>query len=80
VASTSSSLDPDDPSWRSQVSELVTDVVAWTGNAARVLEMSDAEVRTALAHDDPVVVGIRSESHTLFGSLRDLERPRRRST
>jgi len=72
-------VDADDPSWRSQVSALVEDVAAWTGNDARVLEMSDLEVRNALTHEDPVIVTIESEARALFGSLREVRLSRTRS-
>lgn len=57
-------VDPDDATWRAQIIDLELAVTAWTGNDARVLEFSLAEVlqrpdkrvlKDALAHGIAVV-------------------------
>ncbi|MDY0913796.1 nucleotidyltransferase domain-containing protein [Rathayibacter festucae] len=53
--------------WHEQVSALVRDAKAWTGNDPRVLEMSEGELRDAAA-DEPVLRSIVDEGIPLIGS------------
>jgi len=53
--------------WHDQVSALVRDARAWTGNDPRVLEMTEAELRGA-APAEPVLQSIVDEGIPLLGS------------
>ncbi len=70
------STDPDDPTWRSQVSDLEQIVRAWTGNDARVLEYSSDDLGNAIGHD-PVIDAIARSGVVVFGDARLLRRARR---
>lgn len=59
----------DDPWWRKHIDRVERQVTSWTGNDARVFEMSDHEVWTALQQDAPprVLADIESEGIVLHG-------------
>lgn len=56
--------------WHRNTDRLQQDTTAWTGNDARVLEMSSAEVRSGLAADDPLLGAVRTEGRVLYGESR----------
>lgn len=75
-------IDPDSSLWRDQVDGLAGDVTAWTGNDARILELSAAEVTTGLAGSEPVLVDVRDHGITVHGPstyLQTAGRPARRA-
>lgn len=43
-AAASSTLDQEDPRWRSQLDQLAADVLAWTGNHAGISEVGESEL------------------------------------
>jgi predicted nucleotidyltransferase len=66
-------LDAGDEDWRDRILALQTNVAAWTGNDARVLEFGELELSA-----EPVVAAAAAEGIELHGSLRRLlARPRR---
>jgi predicted nucleotidyltransferase len=62
--------DPDDPAWNRQLSELQTNVTAWSGNDARVLEYGEGEL--AHAAGEPVLQDALRDGIELYGSRRVL--------
>jgi predicted nucleotidyltransferase len=64
----------DDPGWRDQLDALAESVTAWTGNDARVLELSAAEVRIGLDEGQPMYDDIRREGVSLHGRADYLKR------
>ena len=60
-------MDVEDPIWRRQLDSLSSQVTAWTGNDARVLELSEDEVQRGLKSGEPVLAGIRAEGIVLHG-------------
>ena len=72
------SLDPDDPTWTGQVSELASDAKAWTGNDTRVLEYSEAEVRRGLRVDEAVLADVIRDEIRVTGPARYLSTVKRR--
>jgi predicted nucleotidyltransferase len=71
-------VDADAPAWRDQVDRLSRMVTAWTGNEVRVVEFSEAEVRSGVG-SDPLLASIRAEGIQLAGdeSLLRTGRPER---
>lgn len=53
--------------WDDAIAALVDEASAWTGNDTRVLELDHREVRSALAHHDPVLDSIRADEIRLIG-------------
>ena len=66
----------DAPGWRHQLGELAENVTAMTGNDARVLEYSAAEI-SSRGRLEGVVASAMTEGIPLFGSI---DRLRRRDT
>lgn len=58
----------DDPSWARQVEGLSTSVLKWTGNDCDVLEYTTEEVRSLVDGTDPLIIGLRRDALTLFGT------------
>lgn len=67
----------DDERWVEQLAVLARAVTAWTGNDARVLELSSDEVRTGLARGERVLADISAEGIVLYGPRNYLETPHR---
>ncbi len=67
--------DPDEPTWRAQISSLEEQATAWTGNDARIMEY-DAQ---ALSRDEkePLLEDVLRDGIELHGSLRTLRRLKR---
>lgn len=61
------SLDGDESVWRAQLDDLADDITAWTGNDARILELNEAQVRTALRQGQQIVEDVRSHGVRLHG-------------
>ena len=74
-----SDVDPDDPSWSTQVGDLTTVVSRWTGNDARILEYSEDEVDSGLRQGDRVLGDIATDGITLHGPTRFLRLRRTRA-
>ena len=72
-------LDVEDPKWCRQLDGLSTEVTAWTGNDARVLDMGEAEVRRGLESGEPVLADVRAEGIVVFGPAAYLSLVPRRS-
>jgi predicted nucleotidyltransferase len=68
-----SAVDPDEPTWRSQLTTLEAALSAWTGNDARVLEYGEDEI----ASDEEVLASALREGIEIAGSLRRLRNLRR---
>lgn len=66
----------DEEQWERLVVELETDVTAWTGNDARVLEFSEAEVRNRGAQE-PVLADVLGHGLTIAGTVAWLSRAMR---
>lgn len=64
----------DDPLWESQLDQLAQDVTGWTGNDARVLEMSATEVRASVQSGDRITDDIEREGIVLHGDRRHLRK------
>lgn len=60
-------VDADDPRWAGQLVDLAGRVTGWTGNDARILELSEVEVRAGLATGARVLVDIKRQAIVLFG-------------
>lgn len=60
-------VDADDDLWVSLYTELSESVSKWTGNDARVFEMSESEVAKGLAAKEPVLSHIREQGLGLLG-------------
>ncbi len=64
----------DDALWLEQVAQLAEKVTAWTGNDARVVEMTPGEFRDGLDEGDDLLTSIRDEGQALFGDPSSLHR------
>jgi ribulose-5-phosphate 4-epimerase/fuculose-1-phosphate aldolase len=60
--------------WRDQLDGLAEDITAWTGNDARVLELSAGQARIALAEGQQVVEDVRGHGVVVHGPSDDLAR------
>lgn len=60
-------LDAAEPKWVRDVAELSSDVTAWTGNDARVLELAEGELARAEASAEPVLSAIQHDGVVLLG-------------
>lgn len=60
-------VDADDELWVDQLTDLTELVTGWTGNDARILELSEDETRTGLATGERVLVDIKAQAIVLFG-------------
>ena len=67
-------VDPEDPTWRAQLTSLADAVTTWTGNDTRVLEYSRAEYAEAAADGEPVLADALRDGIEIGGSLRSLRR------
>jgi len=66
-------IDADDARWAGQLADLAGLVTGWTGNDARILELSEVEVRTGLATGARVLVDIKRQAIVLFGETAFLD-------
>lgn len=67
------SFDRTDPIWEAQLDRLADRVLAWSGNACEVLELTAAEVHDAATRDDRLVRDLRSDAVALAGvPIKDL--------
>lgn len=62
-------VDPavDPPRWEALVDQLAGEVSRWTGNDARVLSMTEAEVRAGAVSRDPILQSLLDEALTISG-------------
>ena len=60
-------VDVEDSQWRRAAESLGTQVTAWTGNDARVLELGEDEVERGLESGEPVLADVRNEGIVLYG-------------
>lgn len=60
-------VDVDDQTWHGQTARLSLLVSRWTGNDARVFELSASEVMAGLLDEEPVLADIRDEGLPLDG-------------
>ncbi|WP_282945330.1 nucleotidyltransferase domain-containing protein [Cellulomonas endometrii] len=72
--------DVDDARWEEQTGSLAAVVTRWTGNDARVLEMTEAEVRAGAAAGDPVLRSLLDEEIPVAGPTTWLRRTVREAT
>lgn len=66
----SDDLDADDEAWAEQRHELARSIEQWTGNAVQVLELSTAELATAVRRKEPLIAELQADGVVLAG--RDL--------
>ena len=64
----SDDVESDDERWRTQLEQLERDVALWTGNDARVVELSAHECRTAARRREPLLFDVRDQGIRLAGS------------
>jgi predicted nucleotidyltransferase len=57
----------DDPSWMAQRHDLARVVRTWSGNNAQVIEMSMAELATAVAREEDLIPNLRRDGVVLTG-------------
>ena len=57
----------DDTIWLSQLADLAQLVTGWTGNDARIFELSEAEFRAGIITGEKVLVDIKAQAIVLFG-------------
>lgn len=68
-------LDADEDTWLAQVAHLGEAIVAWTGNEAQIVEVSEQALAHMAALDDPLLESWHAEAVHLTGArLRDLLR------
>ncbi len=60
-------ISPDQELWTFQVAALTDSVTNWTGNDARILELSMSEVRKDLEKNEKILTDIRDQSIVLLG-------------
>lgn len=72
------SVGADDARWQDQLTQLGHHVSSWTGNDARLLEFSSAEVLRGVDAGEPVLTEIRQEGLVLYGPDDFLRGARRR--
>jgi len=60
-------VDEDDPVWVAQITALVEEVTAWTGNSAQELEYFESEFAALVAAKDPLVASLRRDAIRLAG-------------
>jgi predicted nucleotidyltransferase len=65
----------DDLLWFSLTSELAENLRKWTGNDARILELSESELERGLATKEPVLADIEEQGLMLHGDRSKLRRP-----
>ena len=70
----------DEDRWEEQSGVLATFVTRWTGNDARVLEMTESEVRAGAASGDPVLRSILDDGIQVCGPASWLRRAVREAT
>jgi predicted nucleotidyltransferase len=64
--------DPDEPTWREQISSLEEQATAWTGNDARIIEYDEEDL--AGDETEPLLRDALRDGIELHGSLRTLRR------
>jgi nucleotidyltransferase-like protein len=64
--------DPDEPTWRAQISSLEEQATAWTGNDARIIEYDEQTLPGEEA--EPLLKDVLQDGIELHGSLRTLRR------
>ena len=69
--------DTENDRWRDQLDTLVTEIAAWTGNDARVLEMNASETQRGLRSSDRVLLDIRRHGIRLHGDVGYLQTGKR---
>lgn len=57
----------DDSSWRAYLDDLARHVTRWTGNDARVFDMTETEAIEAASESDPVLSSIAEDGVTIAG-------------
>ncbi len=61
------SVDEDEPVWCSQVDDLRTHVLRWTGNGASIAQVAESQIAHLLADEPPIVARLRSDAIVLHG-------------
>lgn len=72
-------ISADHEHWVESLTALATNVTKWTGNDARILEMSDSEVRSGFESNEGVLVDIREQGLTVFGDNTSLFIPSKKN-
>jgi predicted nucleotidyltransferase len=68
----SDAVSGEDPTWQLQLEDFRTRIVAWTGNDARIIVMSEEELRSHLASKEPLLQEVARNGLLLFGDRRPL--------
>jgi len=63
-----SDVDKDEPSWRTQMSELSDQIRRWTGNYAGIVERTESQIARLSADELPILAELRSDAIVLSGS------------
>jgi len=66
-------VDPDHNVWATLQAALADSVTKWSGNDARVFELSESEVQIGLATNDRVLTEIRDQAIVLLGERSTLQ-------
>ena len=69
-------LDPDDPTWHADVTDLAARVTRWTGNPCEILDRSPEDLAAMAAADERLLSEIRRDGRALTGSLALVPAPR----
>jgi hypothetical protein len=64
----SDSIEDDEPRWRGQVEDLRSEIEGWTGNAAAIAEVSEAQLARLRDDERPIVAELRSDAIVVGGS------------
>ena len=72
------SIDADDELWIEQLSQFAELVTGWTGNDARILELSEEETHSGVATSAKVLEDIKAQGIVLFGDSAFLNSHRRK--
>ena len=60
-------VDDDDDAWNRQRQMLAVDAERWTGNRTQVLELSLAELASAIDRDEALIASLRQDARVLVG-------------
>lgn len=62
----------EDPQWQLQLENFRSRIVAWTGNDARIILMSQEDFRNQLTSKDPLLQAVVRDGVLLYGDRRAL--------
>ncbi len=62
-----SGVGEDEPAWCTQIDDLGTRILRWTGNRAGIVQVSESQVTHLLDEEPPIVADLRSDAIVLHG-------------